>query len=80
MVEDIKSLVVSPQSALVSTEDVFAETRKNYRHYQKIANDGKTIHLLILHPGAVEDPIYCDLITSSIEDTNTSDFEAVSYC
>lgn len=67
----------SPVLSLTSS-DSFGKIQENYRFHRKLQNDGRTLRVLLLHPGAREDDIKCDLITSSLE--NATQFEALSYC
>jgi len=74
---NLSQLTITPAH---NSTDGLDEVRNNYRYHQKLDNDGKTIRLLELHPGALNDPIHCDLIISSIEGSETPAFEALSYC
>lgn len=56
------------------------KVRYNYRYHKRIPNDSRTIRLLVLHAGAPENPIHCNLITSSLKNDRTTEFEALSYC
>jgi hypothetical protein len=83
MAPNIEPSIVPRQTSVTSTQsekEVFRQVQHNYRCHHKLPNDQNTIRLLILHPGLFGSSIHCDLVTSSLEDSETMKFEALSYC
>ena len=65
-----------PRLVVTTAEAAIGYSRSCYRHLDKSANE---IRLVLLNPGAREEPISCSLISKSLHDCSTT-YEAVSYC
>lgn len=64
-----------PRLVVTTAETAIGYSRSCYRHLDKSADE---IRLVLLNPGAREEPISCSLICKSLHDCSTT-YEALSY-
>jgi hypothetical protein len=65
-----------PRPVVTTAETDVGYTRSCYRHLHECADE---IRLILLNPGARDEPISCSLIYTSLHDCSIT-YEALSYC